>query len=397
MYNAEYNPNIRTDPCKNLIIKLNHGFVDFNGNIVSSINPHDETHHHNIEFVDATHFKIYKSNDELFTANGANLSGIWTYINNKLYSTNKYTLSSQFNSVSTSLNGKCIIYFLNYGWDKILEYISERRSNEEVLELLTLDPTYNTFCVNVNNNGLNALMLSSSPEVVTALLQKKIDKYYSKDIKTSLLKITCEGYSNTYKKFKILVQNDVKMKLNDYLLHTACKWNKVEIIKFLIDNYVVDINQTDNKLETPLIIAAKFCNVAAVDLLVKFGASVSIRDMNDMSAMSYAIKYNQNKMCKILSKRNLVQKLYYKMLSKNLIWKTRKSKRNDNDQTIVDYKNPRILFQMENDAIKYMENNDIIYKCQEKNGRGDLAFYDYNKNRVSYIVENDVIISYGYG
>ena len=102
----------------------------------------------------------------------------------------------------------------------------------------------------------------------------------------------------------------------------------------------------------------------------------------------------------MLVKNNPVKRMYYYVASKKLPLIKRKSK--SKIRTILntiekDKVQSYILFQMESDAIEYMEHNGINYKCQEKNGRSDTTIYDYNKNRISYIVENDIITSCGYG
>jgi ankyrin repeat protein len=308
------------DPYKKLIIKINNGFVDFNGNIVGIMNPHYtldfEKHYHNVEFVDKTCFKIFKSNGDLFTANNSNSEGVWTYISKKLYSTNKYNLSSQFNSVSTSLCDKNIVYFLNYGEDAVLNAISERRDNTEVLNLI--NSSYNTFSISVNNHGYSALMLASSYVVVEKLLEHGIDKNYLKDKKTSALKSARDGYSHTYTKFKVLYNHNVDINPKEGLLHAACKWNKTRTIYYLVMNKIVYVNDINENMETPLIIAAKFCNVEAVKLLLTMKASKSYQDIYGKTALDYAFEQNQFKICRLLSKNNPIKRLYYYISSKKL-------------------------------------------------------------------------------
>lgn len=390
----------RSDPHKNLIIKINNGFVRFDGLIVREMIPHltedFEQHYHNIEFVDKTHFKIFKSNGDLFTVKGQNPEGIWVYINNKLYSKNKYNLSSQFNSISLSQYENNVVYFLNYGDDNVLDAIRDRRDNDTVLSLI--NPLYNTFSIHVNNNGYNALMLASSYIVVEKLLIQGIDKNYVKDIKTSALKSACEGYSSTFLKFKMLLKHKVKIKPEEGLLHAASKWNKLDIIQHLVINKMIFVNDTNVNGETPLIIAAKFCNNEAVKLLIALGASKSHKDKKNRTALYYAREHNQLDIHKMLIKKNPLKRFYYYIISKKLpITRTKFKSKVILDTSELDRVPNHVLFQLESTALEYFENFDINYKCQEKNGRSDNKVYDYDENRISYIVENDIIISCGYG
>lgn len=399
MYN-EQNSYIRSDPHKNLIIKINNGFVRFDGFIVKKmtpfVTPDFEQHYHSVEFVDKTHFKIFKSNGDLFTVDGQNPEGIWVYINNKLYSKNKYNLSSQFSSISLSQVENNVVHFLNYGDDNVLDAIRDRRDNDTVLSLI--DPLYNTFSIHVNNNGYNALMLASSYVVVEKLLEQGVDKNYIKDIETSALKSACEGYSSTFLKFKMLLKHKVKIKPEEGLLHAASKWNKLEIIHHLVMNRIIYVNDTNVNGETPLIIAVKFCNDKAVKLLIALGATKSHKDKKNRTALYYARKQNQLDICKMLIKNNPLKRFYYYAVSKKLpMMKHRFKNKVILNTTERDNVIKYVLFQLESAAIAYFEHNDINYKCQEKNGRSDSKIYDYNEHRITYIVENDVITSCGYG
>ena len=88
-----------------------------------------------------------------------------------------------------------------------------------------------------------------------------------------------------------LVQN--KAKVDGKLLFTACRENKVEIIKFLLNNGV-GINTKNENGDTALIQGTKENNTSIVSFLIENKANVNLTDKNNHTALYYSIIESEN-------------------------------------------------------------------------------------------------------
>ena len=71
----------------------------------------------------------------------------------------------------------------------------------------------------------------------------------------------------------------------------------------------VKVNSTNNKKETPLIIASKNGHINIVRNLLRFGAEIDAKDINGMTAYDYAMQNNNNKIITLLQ-QNIHTQIY---------------------------------------------------------------------------------------
>ena len=91
----------------------------------------------------------------------------------------------------------------------------------------------------------------------------------------------------------------------DTLLHCACYIGHIEPVKLLINYKVVDINELDSVLRTPLHMAIKFGQKKIVNYLLQHGADPSIRCIHDELPFKSAIDRKSGEIIELLLKKRL--------------------------------------------------------------------------------------------
>ena len=92
-------------------------------------------------------------------------------------------------------------------------------------------------------------------------------------------------------------------------IHFLVLRNKLEILKYILENYNIDINLGDYYSRTPLILSVITNNIPIFNLLIYYNSNINITDMNNRSAIHYCKQ--KNYFYKILKlKNNLPYKSY---------------------------------------------------------------------------------------
>ena len=103
-------------------------------------------------------------------------------------------------------------------------------------------------------------------------------------------------------------------------LHIAIKWQKQEIVKFLLfDCEDIDINATDYIGQTPLHYACQKRNPEAVKWLLGKGACVNARAANGMTPLHFACAKHPVLISEVESDRKAVLKLLLDSAKENKI------------------------------------------------------------------------------
>ena len=89
----------------------------------------------------------------------------------------------------------------------------------------------------------------------------------------------------------------------DTLLHHACYVGYIEMVRLLLNYNVVDINELDYVLRTPLHTAIKFGHTNITDYLISKGADTSIRDIKSTIPLRSAIERRSGKIIELLVKK----------------------------------------------------------------------------------------------
>lgn len=127
---------------------------------------------------------------------------------------------------------------------------------------------------------------------------------YSKDVISNMLVIACqEGYIEILEYLVKHVGIDVNIRINDYtLLYYACFYDKLSIVKYLIE-CGADINATAGENNaTPLMHAISMDHVDIVQYLVQYhdskgnyaGANIHATDKNRDTPLHYAMSTHCN-------------------------------------------------------------------------------------------------------
>lgn len=87
------------------------------------------------------------------------------------------------------------------------------------------------------------------------------------------------------------------------LLHLACQYQKVNVVRRLINKRGANIDARNNSKEAPIHIAAQFQSKDIIDILLNKGAALETKDGNDCTPLHHAARCNQKDMVEYLIKR----------------------------------------------------------------------------------------------
>jgi len=129
-----------------------------------------------------------------------------------------------------------------------------------------------------NGFFLSIILLVTS---VTSFADEFIDKYVTAAAKGDLVKVVA------YVKKGVAI--DGKNQARWTALAYACKYNHLDIVKFLIEKGA-KVNETVNTGSTPLAVALLSGNFSIADYLIQHKADVNIPDIMGMSPLMWAVK-----------------------------------------------------------------------------------------------------------
>ncbi len=144
-----------------------------------------------------------------------------------------------------------------------------------------------------------------------ASLKKALKKYNAlKDIEIEEKSLLSYAISKniSFDNFTLLVENgaDIEAKTNEgvNLLDDAIAANRLDLVKYLVENFDFDINKPTRRSGfTPLMLAASFSLFEIVDYLLEKGADMMIRDTFNLNVFDYTRKLGQMDMKKYLEQR----------------------------------------------------------------------------------------------
>ena len=105
------------------------------------------------------------------------------------------------------------------------------------------------------------------------------------DVSISLL---IAAMSNHYEIVDWLIDNGMNLthkETNETLLFVACRENKIDLLKHLLEKSIIDIHIPNNEGYYPLHIASSKGNIEIVKILVNYGAEVNKTNKSDLTAL----------------------------------------------------------------------------------------------------------------
>lgn len=102
------------------------------------------------------------------------------------------------------------------------------------------------------------------------------------------------GYNQDFEMIKFLLSLNPDLTITDYdgknAIHYAAQTGNLPIIKYLLENKLIDINAADNSGKTPLMYAAKHGNYEIFNFLVEKGADMNITGKKGFSVLHAAVE-----------------------------------------------------------------------------------------------------------
>lgn len=240
----------------------------------------------------------------------------------KLLIENSSSLNTQDNDGNTAL----MIYCYEICDTDIFKFMIENGASTSITNNKgenVLNISYNTGDINLIEFFIQKYNISFSIKdnfniLLEALLRNDIDQFKrliencTKSIievdnkyGETMLMIACR--KNKPEIVKILIENgaslDMKNNRQETALNIACTHNNTEIASLLIEKGAL-LSIKNNKQETPLIICTRNNNVDLVKLLLEKGASTSIKNSRKETALDIAKKNKFTNLIQLLSKYN---------------------------------------------------------------------------------------------
>ena len=75
------------------------------------------------------------------------------------------------------------------------------------------------------------------------------------------------------------------------ILHCAVRYDKLEIVKYILDSQLIDINDTDTYINTPVHYACSLGKLKSLKLLLKYDADVTILNKARLNCLGVAYSY----------------------------------------------------------------------------------------------------------
>ncbi|XP_046553082.1 ankyrin repeat domain-containing protein 50-like [Haliotis rubra] len=96
---------------------------------------------------------------------------------------------------------------------------------------------------------------------------------------------------------ELLVDKEADVSLldeaGDNILHCACRGGDVKVVKYILSQEMVDINSRGYGKKTPVMVAGEEGHKGVVELLVKFGADLSLNGKSGSNILHYACSSGQ--------------------------------------------------------------------------------------------------------
>ncbi|XP_067660118.1 putative ankyrin repeat protein RF_0381 [Haliotis asinina] len=168
------------------------------------------------------------------------------------------------------------------GWTPVM--YGARHGHKNVFDVLVDKGADLSLVGRHKTNILHFACVGGNVEIIKYLLKYNIVDIDSRLDKgwTPIMQGASEGHKNV---FDVLVKAGADLSLvagnKETILHVACEGGNVEIIKYLLTQGIVDIDNQDSNGRTPVMQAATFGQNDAFDLLVEAGANLSLVDYDE--------------------------------------------------------------------------------------------------------------------
>lgn len=148
--------------------------------------------------------------------------------------------------------------------------------------------------------GAHALMqaaINNHDRVVKLLLKHHVNLDHLDFNHQSSLMYAAKNDNDQTQSLQILLEAGIPINAHDMFqntaLHIAIEHRNANIATMLL-KYKADVNAVNEKLETPLIIAAKQADLTCIDLLLEYHARATINDIDEKSPLMWTIIQSKN-------------------------------------------------------------------------------------------------------
>ncbi|XP_067660154.1 putative ankyrin repeat protein RF_0381 [Haliotis asinina] len=149
----------------------------------------------------------------------------------------------------------------------------------EVFDLLVREGANLSFVDDDDGNILHLASIGGSVEIVQYVLAQNIVGINSRDTDSQTPVMKAAIYTGKAV-FDLLLKAKADLSLinayHETILHMACEGGNIEIIKYILNQDIVDIDSQDINGQTPAMIPASNGNMDVLEILVEAGADLSL-------------------------------------------------------------------------------------------------------------------------
>ena len=109
-----------------------------------------------------------------------------------------------------------------------------------------------------------------------------------------------------YDLFCYLIEKNVTIECKYYprtLICHAANFNNIAVIQYLIENGYSDVDELTTRKETALIVAARWGNKEACQMLLNYGADITKEDEEGKTAYDYAVEEGYSDIVQLLNEK----------------------------------------------------------------------------------------------
>ncbi|XP_067660126.1 putative ankyrin repeat protein RF_0381 [Haliotis asinina] len=193
------------------------------------------------------------------------------------------------------------------GWTPIMHAVSG--GHKDVFDVFLEAGADLSHVSHKKENILHLACDGGNTEIVKYLVKQDIVDLNSQDV-NGWTPLMFAAYAGDAEVFGVLVEagGDMSQVCNDKenILHMACRGGNVKIVKYLLTHDIVDIDSQDEAGWTPVMHTAEEKRKDAFDLLVKWGADLSLVDGNSDNILHFGCDAGSVEIVKYLLTHNVM-------------------------------------------------------------------------------------------